>query len=158
MTTSRPIDLGPHQVARRVTVAASARELYDIVCDPHRHHELDGSGTVGSSVTGPRRLAVGDRFTVAMRQFGVPYKITSIVTRAEPYTVVEWRHPGGHHWRWELSSLDEDHTEVTEVFDYREARSRVTLRLMRAPTANDRGIGATLDGLVRRHAEGAPSA
>ncbi|MCW2555472.1 MAG: Dimethyladenosine transferase, partial [Mycobacterium sp.] len=31
-------------------------------------------------IKGPHQLSVGDKFTVGMKQYGVPYKITSTVT------------------------------------------------------------------------------
>ena len=83
MTTSTvsTVDAGPQQVARRVLVNAPARDIFAIVSDPHRHPELDGSGTVRDiDVKGPHRLSVGDKFTVGMKQYGLPYKITSTAT------------------------------------------------------------------------------
>lgn len=50
------VDRGPRQVSRRVEVAAPAAELYAIVADPRRHHELDGSGTVRDNITMPPQL------------------------------------------------------------------------------------------------------
>jgi hypothetical protein len=73
--------------------------IFDIAADPHRHGELDGSGTVMGTVAGPQRLAKGARFSVKMKQRGVPCRITSQVTEFEDGRVVEWRHPMGHRWR-----------------------------------------------------------
>jgi hypothetical protein len=39
-----------------------------------------GCGTVVGTVGGPRRLAQDARFLVKMKQYGVPYRITSRVT------------------------------------------------------------------------------
>ena len=80
-STVSKVEAGPQKVARRVLVHAPAAEIFSIVSDPHRHPELDGSGTVRDiDVKGPHHLAVGDKFTVGMKQYGVPYKITSTVT------------------------------------------------------------------------------
>ncbi|WP_275585233.1 hypothetical protein, partial [Stenotrophomonas maltophilia] len=67
----------------RVTVAAPAHELWAMLADPHRHHEADGSGTVRPKVSGPHRLAVGDRFRVAMRKYGVPYTMPLTATAVD---------------------------------------------------------------------------
>ena len=48
---------------------------------------------------------MGDKFTVGMTQFGLPYKITSTATAVEDNHVVEWQHPLGHRWRWELAEV-----------------------------------------------------
>jgi hypothetical protein len=80
MADIRTIDSGPQQVTRQTEVRAPAAELFDIVADPTRHGELDGSGTVKDTVRGPERLSSGAKFSVGMKQYGVPYKITSTVT------------------------------------------------------------------------------
>ncbi|MDT5244649.1 MAG: hypothetical protein QOD36_2025, partial [Mycobacterium sp.] len=74
------VDAGPSQVSRSVEVAAPAEELFAIVADPRKHHELDGSGTVGKNASGPTKLVAGDRFSTKMRMYGLPYRITSTVT------------------------------------------------------------------------------
>ncbi|MDY6054999.1 SRPBCC family protein [Micrococcus sp.] len=149
------VDAGERAVAYRLRVAAPAEELWALLADPHRHHEVDGSGTVRPRVQGPHRLEVGGRFTVAMRKYGLPYRITSTVTAAEPGRVVEWEHPGGHRWRWEFAPVEGDPTatDVTEVFDYsavRPAQARA-YELLRLDRDNARGIRASLTRLAARH-------
>ncbi|MGH3636954.1 SRPBCC family protein [Mycobacterium sp.] len=113
------VDQGPHQVSRSVEVHAPASELFAIVADPRRHHELDGSGTVGDNIRSPAQLAEGAKFSTKMRMFGLPYRITSTVTAVEPDRLVEWRHPLGHRWRWEFTAVSPTDTRITETFDYR---------------------------------------
>lgn len=119
--TVTTVDAGPQQVSRSVEVAAPARELFAIVADPRRHHELDGSGTVGDNIRCPDRLEAGSRFSTKMKMFGLPYRITSTVTAFEPDRLIEWAHPFGHRWRWEFAAETPTKTRVTETFDYREA-------------------------------------
>ncbi|MFG1610762.1 SRPBCC family protein [Actinoplanes sp. NPDC049265] len=147
------VDTGARRVSRRVAVNAPAAEIFALIADPHRHAELDGSGTVRDvPVKGPHTLTVGDRFTVGMRQFGLPYSITSVVTGLEPDRLVEWRHPLGHHWRWELAETTPGVTEVTETFDYSTARSPRVMELLGYPGKNAHGITETLGALARRFA------
>ena len=149
--TVTPIDTGAHRVSRRTVVNASAAELFALVADPHRHPELDGSGTVSDrSVDGPHRLTTGDRFTVGMRQGGVPYKITSRVTACEENRLVEWQHPLGHRWRWEFAETADGRTEVTETFDYGTTKAPWAMKLLGFPTQNAKGITATLEALSAR--------
>ena len=136
------------QVSRSATVDAPAAELFAIVADPRRHHELDGSGTVGDNVSGPALLSGGAKFGTKMKMFGVPYRITSTVTKFEPDRLIEWRHPFGHHWRWEFEPVDPTHTLVTETFDYRGSRG---IRLFGFDKRNATGIQATLDQLQTRY-------
>jgi hypothetical protein len=37
------VDAGPHKISRTVEVQVPVAELFDIVADPYRHGELDGS-------------------------------------------------------------------------------------------------------------------
>jgi uncharacterized protein YndB with AHSA1/START domain len=147
------VDAGPRRVSRSAEVGAPAAELFDMVADPRRHRELDGSGTVIGTVDGPARLAMGDEFTVRMRMHGVPYRITSKVTEFVDGQVVEWRHPMGHRWRWELSPAGGGMTQVTETFDYSGIspfRARI-LEAIGMTGQNGRGIEATLHQLRAKY-------
>ena len=150
------VDAGPNQVSRSVEVHAPAADLFAIVADPHRHHELDGSGTVGDNLRAPQRLVAGARFTTKMTMFGVPYRITSTVTAMKPDELIEWRHPVGHHWRWEFAAITPTITRVTETFDYRDTgllknRLKYYERTGFAKR-NAAGIEATLTKLRDRYA------
>jgi hypothetical protein len=120
VTAVEVVDAGPRQVSRSVVVNAPAAELFAIAADPRRHGELDGSGTVVDNHAGPAELVAGAKFSTKMRMYGVPYRITSTVTALRPDELVEWRHPFGHHWRWEFEALTPTTTRVTETFDYRD--------------------------------------
>jgi hypothetical protein len=145
------VDSGPRKVTRQVLVHAPADELFALVADPHRHAELDGSGTVRNvPVAGPNRLSTGATFTVGMRQFGLPYKITSKVTEFEDDQLVEWQHPMGHRWRWEFTEVEPGTTQVTETFDYSTARSPKMLERFGYPAKNGNGIARTLRALAAR--------
>jgi hypothetical protein len=116
--TVRTVDAGPRRISRSVEVNAPAAELFALVADPRRHHELDGSGTVAAFIDAPERLVPGARFSTKMKIHGMPYRITSTVTVLKPNELVEWRHPLGHHWRWEFVATAPTVTRVTETFDY----------------------------------------
>jgi hypothetical protein len=149
------VDTGPGRVSRSIEVGAPASELFAIVADPRRHHDLDGSGTVADNVSAPAELASGSRFSTKMRMFGVPYRITSVVTAFTPDSLIEWRHPLGHHWRWEFEQVDPHRTRVTETFDYRDTGTVKDLLKyydrMGFAKANAKGIEATLLKLLDRY-------
>ena len=148
------VDSPSQVVSRRVVVAAAPAQIFDLLADPSRHGELDGSGTVREIVSGPSRLGPGDRFSVGMRLGPVPYRITSVVTGFEENGLLEWRHPVGHRWRWELVELAPGQTEVTESWDYRNSRGRLFLELTGYPRKNADGISQTLEKLRARFASG----
>jgi len=150
------VDAGPQRVCRSAEVAAPAAELFAIVADPRRHHELDGSGTVRDNIKMPAEMAVGSKFSTSMKMYGLPYRITSTVTAFKPNELVEWRHPLGHRWRWEFESLSPTLTRVTETFDYHDAGA-VKNKLkyyqrMGYAKGNAAGIEATLAKLRDRYA------
>jgi len=140
------------QVSRTVEVQAPAAELFELLADPRRHGEVDGSGTVLDAVKAPQRLSQGASFSVGMKQYGVPYRITSKVTQFADGKVIEWRHPMGHRWRWEFAPLTGSSTRVTETFDYSRVPGVVArmFGLFGVPKQNADGIEKTLSGLQAR--------
>lgn len=147
------VDGGARTVTRRVSVHASRADVFALLADPHRHPELDGSGTVRDiPVTGPDRLSNGAKFSVGMKQYGVPYKITSTVTAFEADHLIEWQHPLGHRWRWELNETTPGTTQITETFDYSTAKAPKLLELFGEPAKNGIGITKTLQALAARYA------
>lgn len=144
------VDTGPRKITRSVEVDRPAAELFAMVADPHRHGELDGSGTVRDATKGPDRLSQGDKFSVKMKMFGLPYRITSTATEIVSDQVVEWKHPGGHRWRWEFEALTPTRTRVTETFDYSTVpgvQAKI-LEVVGATKQNATGITKTLEKLA----------
>jgi uncharacterized protein YndB with AHSA1/START domain len=154
--TVNVVDAGPRRISRSVEVAAPVEELYAMAVDPRRHHDLDGSGTVRGNIDAPPKLAVGSKFSTHMKMLGVPYRITSTVTAVKPNELVEWRHPVGHHWRWEFQALSPTTTRVIETFDYHDAGSIKNAigyyHLIGATKFNVTGIESTLSKLQSRYA------
>ncbi|MDJ0361070.1 SRPBCC family protein [Rhodococcus sp. H29-C3] len=154
MVSTQNVDQGHRIVARRIEVRAPAADLFAIVADPHRHGELDGSGTVKDTVKGPVRLKQGAKFSVGMKQYGVPYRITSTVTDfadSGSSKAIEWRHPLGHTWRWEFEEKTPGTTTVTESFRYATAMAPKMLEMFGMPRKNADGISATLNNLARQY-------
>ena len=140
-------------VSRRVVVNAPIATVFDLVANPHKHPELDGSGTVRDiQIIGPDRLRDGAKFTVGMKQYGVPYKITSTVVAFEENKVIQWQHPLGHTWRWDFEAVGDAQTQITETFDYSTAKLPQALELVKQPAKNANGITETLKVLAARFA------
>ena len=147
------VDAGPQKVARSIEVNADPSEIFALVANPHRHHELDGSGTVrDGKVKGPEQLSEGDTFTVKMKQFGLPYAIKSKAVVVQPDQVVAWQHPMGHVWRWEIRQTRPGVSHVTETFDYSTAKAPKILEIAGFPKKNGQGIANTLEQLAKRFA------
>ena len=135
-------------VSRSVVVAAPASEVFELLAQPARHAEFDGSGSVKGQLRGPARLSLGAKFGMRMHIL-VPYVISSTVVEFEPDRRIAWRHLGHHVWRYELEPVDGG-TRITETFDWGVARSPKALELMRAPATNTGAIERTLGRLSER--------
>lgn len=140
------------KVIRRSTfVPAPPGEIFEILADPSRHSEIDGSGSVKGARTGaPRRLSLGAQFGMDMRIL-VPYRMTNTVVEFEENRRIAWRHLGGHVWRYLLEPVDGG-TNVTEEFDWTGNRAPLMLKLMNATTRNAESIEKTLQNLKDRFA------
>jgi len=139
---------GRDRVVRGIRfVPAEPAAIFDLLADPTRHAQIDGSGTVRAAIDGnPKRLSLGAKFGMSMK-FGVPYKITNEVVEFDEPNVIAWRHTGHHVWRYRLRSVDGG-TEVTEEFDWSHARGALFLKMVGAPKRNAKAIEATLDRLA----------
>lgn len=120
--------------------------VFNLLADPRRHPDFDGSGTVTSSVSGPARLSLGDRFGVGMK-IKVPYRISNTVVEFEEDRRIAWRHFGRHRWRYELEPTSDGGTKVTETFDWSTALAPALIDRSSFPAANARGIEKTLPRL-----------
>lgn len=135
-------------VSRSIFVPAPASEIFALLANPRRHHEIDGSGSVKESqINAPERLSLHAKFGMNMR-IVVPYKITNTVVEFEENSRIGWRHLGGHIWRYILEPT-EGGTNVTEQFDWNSARSPLMLKIMKAPQNNAVSIEKTLANLAK---------
>ncbi|WP_063630383.1 fumarylacetoacetate hydrolase family protein [Amycolatopsis thermoflava] len=104
-------------ITRSITISAPPEAVFDVIADPRRHGQFDGSGTVADTIAGPSRLTLGSEFSVSMVLFDVPYQVTNTVVEYEENRRIAWAHPGQHRWRYELEEV-EDGTLVTETCDF----------------------------------------
>ena len=108
------------------TIDASAKDIFEVLTNPERHAELDGSGFVRSDEKTDRIQAVGDVFTMNMHHEsqGGDYQRENHVVAFVPNKVVGWKtapagtEPPGWEWLWELQDQGSDATEVTLSYDW----------------------------------------
>lgn len=136
-------------VSHSIVVPAPAQDIFNLLADPRRHSEIDGSGSVkAAKINAPERLSLGAKFGMDMR-IGLPYKITNEVVEFDEGKQIGWRHFGGHVWRYILEPV-EGGTKVTEQFDWNTNKSHLFLKIMNAVENNSKSIQKTLDNLVKR--------
>jgi hypothetical protein len=123
----------PVAVSRRI--CAPAHGIFQVLADPARHLEFDGSGSLrGAGSTGVIS-GVGDVFVMKMyfSHLG-DYEMNNHVVEYEPDRRVGWEpeagrgHPDatpdnpeparwGHRWSYQLTPDGPDATTVTEIYD-----------------------------------------
>lgn len=136
----------PCVISRAIVVLAPPERVFEILADPRRHPDFDGSGSVRRTVSGPPRLSLDAKFGMDMRMV-LPYRISNRVKEFEEGRRIAWSHLGGHRWRYELEPLGDGTTRVIETFDATTTRSARALELMDAYRRNARSIEETLPRL-----------
>jgi hypothetical protein len=126
-----PAGTGKTQLAR----SSPANEIFQILADPGRHRDLDGSGMLQGVASGAPISGVGDVFVMKMyfTELG-DYEMNNHVVEYEPNRRIGWEpeagrgHPNaapeasrqarwGQRWSFELTPDGPDATVVTEIFD-----------------------------------------
>ena len=141
-------------------IAAPPERIFDVLADPSRHPEFDGSNSVKGAMAGaPSRLTLGATFQMSMKR-GVGYSMLNTVTEFEDNRRIAWspKPPSGRGarfvgriWRYELEPVDGG-TKVTETWDISKEGLRFVLRYVAAggtKKAMEKSL-ETLDGLVTR--------
>lgn len=143
MTSADHATIVGRTVTASTVVAAPPAEVFALLANPHRHHEFDGSGSVGQATSGPERLALGDRFGMDMK-IGLPYKITNRVVEFADDRLIGWCHFAKAIWRYELEPAEGGGTRITETFDYGGSPLAWGMELAGFPKGNAKSIRDTL--------------
>ncbi len=148
---SAPMD-GARDVETVERVIASPPEaIFDLLVNPRRHRDIDGSGTVRDAKGEPERLVLGSTFGMSMRM-GIPYSMRSTVIEYEENRLLAWqtrvpapvgRFVGGRVWRYELEPV-EDGTRVRETWDITDESALTKPFVRRAAAGTRKNMTATL--------------
>ena len=121
------------EVSRRIETPAGL--IFEILANPQRHMDFDGSGMLRGAVIDASLSAVGETFTMKMHRLGDDYLMLNYVvefvrgrrifwepapgdiSRAEDHDPSKVGIPAGYRWGYILTPDGEDATVVTEVFD-----------------------------------------
>jgi len=87
----------PNTTAARIIINAPASTIFDLLANPSSHKLFDGSQTIQNSVSGPERLFLGAKFSMAMK-IKIPYRIKNTVVAFEENKKISWCHL--MKWTW----------------------------------------------------------
>jgi hypothetical protein len=122
------------EVSRRIEAAAAS--LFEILANPQRHTDFDGSDMLRGAVLDGPISDVGDTFTMKMHRLGDDYLMLNYVVEFVPDRRIFWEPapgdpsraegddpskvgiPAGYRWGYILTPDGDDATVVTEVFDF----------------------------------------
>jgi uncharacterized protein YndB with AHSA1/START domain len=135
------------------TISAPPDRIFELLADPRRHRDIDGSGTVQEAKSeAPQRLSLGSKFGMSMR-LGLPYSMVNEVVEFQENRRIAWqarmagplgRVVGGRIWRYELEPTNGS-TRVRESWDIRQDRQRWLLRVGPTPRQTRRSMERTLE-------------
>jgi uncharacterized protein YndB with AHSA1/START domain len=119
-------------------IRTPASTIFDVIADPRRHPDFDGSGSVKKArPDSPTRLFLGAIFAMDMKR-GLRYGMANTVTEFEEDRRIAWApKPAsgkgarffGRIWRYELEPV-EGGTLVRETWDISQEPARLLLRHM----------------------------
>ena len=139
--------MAEQQVSVSRVIHASPEAIFDILADPARHGEIDGSGMVQQARGESERLELGSTFGMDMKMGFLPYRMKNTVVEFDENRLIAWHHPGKHRWRYELEPV-EGGTKVTETFDWSTAVVPKAIELMGYPKKHPKSMEAMLERLA----------
>ncbi|MDR7253198.1 uncharacterized protein YndB with AHSA1/START domain [Nocardioides sp. BE266] len=137
------------------TIPASSAEVFEVLSNPERHVELDGSGFVVSDEKTDRIQGTGDVFTMNMTgdHMGGDYQTENHVTGFSQNKLLAWQtapagqEPPGWQWVWELEPEGSDATLVRLTYDWSSVTDKELLEKISFPLVSQHQLEDSLDNL-----------
>lgn len=143
------------ETATRV-IHAPAGDIFDLLTNPDRHVEFDGSGFLRSADKPQRIERVGDTFRMNMDgpHMGGEYQTDNHVTGFVPNQLIAWKtapagtEPPGWEWMYELKPQSSDSTEVTLTYDWSGVTDKEFLKKISFPLVSTDQLEDSLASLA----------
>lgn len=137
------------------TIEAPAATVFEVLTNPRRHVELDGSGFVRSTDHADRITATDQVFTMNMEgdHMGGEYKTENHVTGYVKDKLVAWKtapagtEPPGWEWIWELDSEGPHETAVSLTYDWSKVTDKEILKKVSFPLVSKEELEDSLQRL-----------
>jgi uncharacterized protein YndB with AHSA1/START domain len=147
---------GTETVSVERVIPAPPEAIFDLLADPGRHRDIDGSGAVRDPRGDASRLQMGSTFGMSMRM-GLPYSMKSTVIEFEEGRRIAWQttgpgrigsRVGGRIWRYELQPVDGG-TLVRETWDTSQESPVTRPVVRRAADHTRKNMEATLERIEK---------
>lgn len=137
-------------------IDASAQDLFNVLSNPERHAELDGSGFVISDEKSDRITATGQVFRMNMSgpHMGGDYQSDNTVTGYDKNHLLAWAtapadtDPPGWEWVWELDAQGPDSTDVRLTYDWTKVTDKELLAKLHFPLVEQSALEDSLGNLA----------
>lgn len=144
------------QVKVERTIDAPTEDVFDVLTNPERHPEIDGSGFVRSTDNAQRITGTGQVFTMNMTgdHMGGDYQTDNHVTGYDENKLVAWEtapagtEPPGWEWVWELTPEGSGSTVVTLTYDWGKVSDPKILEQVSFPLVTEEQLEASLGNLA----------
>jgi uncharacterized protein YndB with AHSA1/START domain len=138
------------------TIDAATPAVFEVLSNPERHAELDGSGFVISDEKSDRITATGQVFRMNMSgdHMGGDYQTDNTVTGYDANHLLAWQtapadtDPPGWEWVWELEAQGSDATEVRLTYDWGKVDDPAILEKVSFPLVSEDQLEESLNRLA----------
>lgn len=138
------------------SIDASAAAVFDVLGNPRRHPEIDGSGFVRSGEYADRIQGVGQVFTIDMEgeHMGGEYQTDNHVTGFAENKLLAWQtapagtQPPGWEWIWEITPTGADSADVSLTYDWSKVTDPAILEKVSFPLVSREQLEASLGNLA----------
>lgn len=140
------------------TIDASSKDVFEVLSNPERHPQLDGSGFVRSVDRSDRITATGQVFRMNMvgDHMGGEYQTDNTVTGYRENHLLVWQTapadtpPPGWEWRWELEAQGSGSTLVTLTYDWAKVTDPELLKKVSFPLVSESQLEDSLNALAEQ--------
>lgn len=138
------------------TIDAPTQAVFDVLSNPERHPELDGSGFVVSEEKTDRITGTGQVFRMNMTgpHMGGDYQTDNTVTGFDHNHLLAWQtapadtEPPGWQWTWELVAQGSAATDVRLTYDWSRVTDPDLLKKVSFPLVSEEQLEASLGNLA----------
>ncbi len=138
------------------TIDASTSEIWDVLSNPQKHSQLDGSGFVISDDRSDRITANGQTFRMNMSgdHMGGDYQTDNHVTGYDEHKLLAWQTapagttPPGWEWMWELTAQGSEATDVVLTYDWSNVTDPELLKKITFPLVPQSALEDSLGNLA----------